>query len=339
MPRDYYDILGVTKSADDAAIKKAYRKLAKKYHPDLNKSDDAKTKFAEAQEAFDVLQDSGKRKRYDQFGHAGVHSPGSGPGGAGGPGGAHYAGPGGANFRAEDFSQHVDLNSIFDQFFAKGGGPTAGAGPAPGGPGPSGGGGGFGGFRNRAAQPKPPARGKDLHHRETIPFDLAATGGTIPLTLSSVNGQQKIDIKVPAGIADGGKLRIRGKGNLGASGGAAGDLILTVKIAPHPYFRREGLDLYVDVPIGIDEAMFGASVEVPTLSGRATLKVPENTPGGSKLRLRGAGIKSAHGKAGNAGDLYAVLRITPPKHMTDEQRKTFESLRGELGDPRADVKW
>lgn len=335
MPRDYYDILGVAKSADDAAIKKAYRKLAKKYHPDLNKSDDAKTKFAEAQEAFDVLKDAGKRKRYDQFGHAGVHSPGSGPGGAGGPGGpgAHYAGPGGANFRAEDFSQHVDLNSIFDQFFSKGAGPTPGAGPAPGA-------GGFGGFRNRSAgaPPKQPAKGKDLHHRETIPFDLAATGGTIPLTLSSVNGQQKIDVKVPPGIADGGKLRVRGKGNLApgnAPGASPGDLILTVKIAPHPFFRREGLDLYVDVPIGIDEAIFGASVEVPTLSGRATLKVPENTTGGRKLRLRGAGIKS-HDKT---GDLYAVLRITPPKHMTDEQRKAFEDLRGHLGDPRADVKW
>lgn len=326
MPRDYYEILGVTKSADDATIKKAYRKLAKKYHPDLNKSDEAKTKFAEAQEAFDVLKDADKRKRYDRFGHA---APGNGPGGAG----AHYAGPGGANFRAEDFSQHVDMNSIFDQFFGGKQGPSPDA---------------FSGFRQRAGAGGPPphpgahagpTKGKDLHHTETIAFALAATGGTLPLRLSSPDGSQTIDVKIPAGIADGGKLRVRGKGHLApgsATAGRPGDLIVTIKVAKHPYFRREGLDLYVDVPIGIDEAIFGGSVGVPTLEGRATLKVPPNTAGGRKLRVRRAGLKNPKG---DIGDLYAVLRITPPKNLTDEQRAVLEPLRGKLGNPREDVKW
>jgi len=324
MARDYYDILGVSRQADATAIKKAYRKLAKKYHPDVNQDAEAKQKFAEVQEAYEVLSDEKKRKLYDQFGHAGVKSGSAsgGPdaggfnpfGGGGGSWRGTNAGPGGFSFRSEGFEAE-GMDDLFSQFF--------------------GGGGGFGGRRAGARQ-RPNVRGQDFEHAITVPFDTAAKGGTVALRLTISGKPQTIDVKVPKGTAHNAKLRVRGKGHPSPTGGQAGDLILTVHIAEHPYFRRVGLNLEVDVPISIAEAAFGGEVEVPTLKGRATLKVPAGSGGGRKLRLRGAGIEDTKGKQ---GDLYAVLRIDVPTKLTDEQRDLLEQLQPTLPNPRRDVKW
>jgi molecular chaperone DnaJ len=326
MPRDYYEILGVPRTADEETIKKAYRKLAKKYHPDVNKAPDAAKQFAEVTEAYETLSNADKRKLYDQFGHAAPGS-GRGPSGGGGARGAHYSGPGGFNFSQSDFAQDVDLNSIFEQFF--GGAPGGRRGPG------FGGFGGAGGGRRAGAQAN--VAGEDLETEVTIPFEQAATGGSITLRLSGGGGggDQVIDVKIPRGIADGAKLRLRGKGHPSPMGGEAGDLLITVHVSDHAYFKRQGLDLYVDVPIAIDEALFGASVDVPTLSGKVTMKITPASSSGTKLRARGAGIENAKGEK---GDLYAVLQIVVPRSLTPEQKMALEALKGTLGNPRA-AKW
>jgi len=343
MPRDYYDILGVAKGADASTIKKSYRKLAKKYHPDVNKSEEAKQKFAELQEAYEVLSDQEKRKLYDQFGHAGVKSGAAGgPGGPGGPGGfggfggfgggGHrktYSGPGGFNVRFEESGGGVRLDDVFEQLFGSRGG-------GPGGSGGFGGMGGMGGagFGGGGQRAEPP-RGRDIESSVTIPFDQAARGGTVQLKLAGAAGKQTLDVKIPKGVADGAKLRLRGKGQ-GGPGGQNGDLLLTVHISDHPYFERQGLDIYLDVPITIDEAIFGATVKVPTLGGESRLKIPAGTSSGSKLRIRGAGIENARGVK---GDFYAVVQVHVPRELDGEARKHLEALRGKLPDPRRDAGW
>ncbi len=326
MAKDYYNILGVPRTADDTAIKKAYRKLAKKYHPDVNTEPEAGQRFAEVQEAYEVLSDKGKRRRYDQYGHAGVHGGATGAGGEGPFGGgwrASNTGPGGFSFRTASVDPS-EFEDLFGQFFGGRGRQAGGAG-------------GFAGFGGGAGtSTRRPRKGRDIEHTLTVPFVTAARGGTTSIRLGGGGADQTLDVKVPAGTADGAKLRLRGKGQPTPAGGEAGDLILTIRVADHPYFRRDGLDLEVDVPISIDEAVFGATVDVPTLNGRATLKVPPGSGGGRKLRLRGAGIRNSRGQQ---GDLYAVLRIDVPETLTDEQRQGFERLRGELPDPRRNVDW
>lgn len=337
MARDYYDILGLKKGDDEAAIKKAYRKMAKKYHPDVNKEASAKEKFAEVQEAYEVLSDARKRKMYDQFGHAGVNQQ---PGGGQGPH-TTYGGPGGfGGFRTHYNTQDVDLGNLFDQFF--GGGASRGGGGASAGPGPGfgfntgGAGGAGGGAGPRARQRAQPVKGQDIQHEVTVSFHHAAHGGSIDVKMTGPAGEQTIEIKIPRSVEDHAKLRIKGKGQPSQSGGPPGDLIITVRVAPHPWFTRTGLDLSVDVPIAIDEALFGATVEVPTLNGKADLKIPPGTSSGSKLRLRGAGLEDAKG---HKGDLYAVIQVDVPKQLTDEQRALLEGLRGHLPDARRHVKW
>jgi DnaJ-class molecular chaperone len=319
MARDYYDILGVGRKAEANEIKKAYRRLAKKYHPDVNKSAEAGKKFAEVQEAYEVLNDAKKRKLYDQFGHAGVNAQtGAGASGHNPFAGARQtnAGPGGFSFRWEGAGPgSEDIGDLFDQFF-----------------------GGSHEFAARAGRSAGATqRGADLQHTVTVPFETAATGGTITVQLSGGDGRQTIDVKIPRGVADGARLRVRGKGHPSPSpGGKAGDLLLTIRVDGHRYFRREGLDLSVDVPISIDEAVFGATVEVPTLNGRASLKIPPGTSGGARLRLRGAGIENTKGQK---GDLYAHVKIDVPRDLTAEQKQLFEQLKGGLPDPRRSVKW
>lgn len=327
MPRDYYEILGVPRNAEHDAIKKAYRKLAKKYHPDVNKDADAPAHFAEVQEAYEVLGDEKKRKLYDQFGHAGVNprheAPGAGPfgggPGAGGGGRKVYTTPGGFSFNFEDMGQGFTLDDVFAQMFNQGAGAA--------------GGGGRRGRGTRSTYAQSPAgKGEDLRHEVTIPFDQAVRGGKVAIRLSGAEGVQSIDVKVPKGVNSGAKLRVRGKGHPSPMGGEHGDLILTIQVASHPYFRRDGLDLSVDVPLSIDEAVFGGSVDVPTLDGRsASLKIPAGTTSGQKLRLRGAGIEDAKG---NKGDLYAVMQVDIPRDLTTEQRQALEQLKGKLPNPR-----
>ena len=304
MPRDLYETLGVSKSATDDEIKKTFRKLAQKYHPDRNPGDkEAEGKFKEISSAFDILSDPDKRANYDRFGHAGT-----GPGfpGAGGPGGRFPGGYGGTNF---DPGQAEDL---FRQFFGGSGSPF----------GDRGGGGGGGAYsfddllgggtggkkqkgRNKRATQAPPVE-SDV----TVPFQTAAFGGSVNIALD--NGRE-ITVKVPAGIEEGKKLRVPPE----ATGGA--EVHLRVHIADHPFFRRDGADVLLDVPVGIVEATLGGKVEVPTVDGsRLEVKVPPGTSSGAKLRLRGKGIAG--------GDQYLVFKVVPPTNLDEEAKELLKQF-------------
>ena len=294
MPRDPYDILGVSRSATPEQIREAHRKLAKKFHPDLNKTAEAGAKFKEIQEAYDLLSDAQKRKQFDQFGHAGP-SMGGAPGGAQG---------GWGNVDASTFEE------IFGDF--------------------------MGGGARRAGGRRGGARaGEDLESRITVDFMTAALGGVRHVSLES-NGQPiSLDVRIPPGIESGGDLRLRGKGGEGMGGGPAGDLVLHISVAPHPWFRREGLDVIVEVPISIAECALGTSVEVPLLEGTATLRVPAGTASGKRLRLKGKGVAAK----GDTGDLYALIRVEAPKALNDEDRAALERMKATEPDPRADAPW
>ena len=318
--RDYYEVLGISKGASPDEIRSAHRKMARKYHPDINKESDASERFSEVQEAYDVLSDEEKRSRYDRFGHAGM--------GASGPAG----GPSSAGGSWSDVDPET-FDSIFGDFFRGGGqGGFQGAG--------QGGFGGhdFGGFSGRGRQAGPrPRKGADLEHEITVPFMTAALGGVETIRLADADGTvQSIEVKVPAGIASGSTLRVRGKGHPGAAGGDPGDLRLKVRIAAHPWFRREGLDLLLDVPISIAEAAIGASVELPLLKGSVAVRVPAGTSSGAKLRVGGKGIEDAKGAQ---GDFFAVISITAPSDLSDEGRQAVDALHDLLPDPRASLPW
>lgn len=297
MPRDPYDVLGVPRSATPEQIREAHRKLAKKFHPDLNKTAEAGAKFKEIQEAYDLLSDPQKRKQFDQFGHAGPSMGGAGGTGFGGQGGW-------GNVDASTFEE------IFGDFM--GGGARRG-----------------GGRRGGARA------GEDLESRITVDFMTAALGGVRHVSLES-NGQPiSLDVRIPPGIESGGDLRLRGKGGEGVGGGPAGDLVLHITVAPHPWFRREGLDVIVEVPISIAECALGTTVEVPLLEGSATLRVPAGTASGKRLRLKGKGVTAK----GATGDLYAVIRVDAPKSLGDEDRAALERMKAHEPDPRADAPW
>jgi DnaJ-class molecular chaperone len=294
MPRDPYDILGVPRSATPEQIREAHRKLAKKFHPDLNKTAEAGAKFKEIQEAYDLLSDAQKRKQFDQFGHAGP-SMGGAPGGAQG---------GWGNVDASTFEE------IFGDF--------------------------MGGGARRAGGRRGGARaGEDLESRITVDFMTAALGGVRHVSLESGGQPISLDVRIPPGIESGGDLRLRGKGGEGMGGGPAGDLVLHITVAPHPWFRREGLDVVVEVPISIAECALGTSVEVPLLEGTATLRVPAGTASGKRLRLKGKGVAAK----GSTGDLYAVIRVEAPKALNDEDRAALERMKATEPDPRADAPW
>lgn len=294
MPRDPYDILGVPRSATPEQIREAHRKLAKKFHPDLNKTAEAGAKFKEIQEAYDLLSDAQKRKQFDQFGHAGP-SMGGAPGGAQG---------GWGNVDASTFEE------IFGDF--------------------------MGGGARRAGGRRGGARaGEDLESRITVDFMTAALGGVRHVSLESGGQPISLDVRIPPGIESGGDLRLRGKGGEGMGGGPAGDLVLHISVAPHPWFRREGLDVVVEVPISIAECALGTSVEVPLLEGTATLRVPAGTASGKRLRLKGKGVAAK----GDTGDLYAVIRVEAPKALNDEDRAALERMKATEPNPRADAPW
>ena len=308
MADDYYRTLGVSRTASDDEIRKAYRELARKYHPDVSDAPDAADRFSEITEAYEVLSDPEKRRQYDQFGRVGP-DPRTGGGGTG-----WSTRPGGA-------APNVDLNSIFEEMF--GGAGTAGR------PGSPFGGGGSAG---RTAS----ARGRDITHEITVSFVTAAQGGTEQLRLTVGGTTRVIDVKIPAGIGDGAKLRIRGEGHPGLGGAAAGDLIVTVSTGQHPWFRREGLDLLVDIPVSFSEAALGVTVAVPLLSGTAEVKIPAGASSGQKLRLRGQGIQASDGRS---GDYFAVVQIVSPQPLTDRARALLEELSPELNNPRESAPW
>jgi curved DNA-binding protein len=285
--RDYYEVLGIAKAATQDEIKRAYRKLAREHHPDVNKAPDSARRFSEIQEAYDFLSDEQKRRKYDQFGHDGERSGGSARGNA------HYEWSpgerGGAPFEGED------LGEVFDAIFGARGGRSR-RGPFP------------------EADEEPSAV---LRHAVTIPFATAWKGGVTPVRIedgASVKGKSRtIEVQIPPGIADGTQLRVRGSG---VSKRGAPDLLVQIRVLPHPLFRRgefeetgKGLDLFLDLPITIAEATLGASVSMPTLDQSLDLIIPPGTASGRKLRLKGHGLGD---QSGNRGDLYAIVKIVPP---------------------------
>ena len=329
--QDYYETLGVPKTASQDEIKKAYRKLSKKFHPDINKAKGAEDKFKQIGEAYEVLKDPDKRRKYDQLGTGGVR--------------------GGDDFRPPAGWQNVDFNfggtrpgnvpggsfsDFFEAFFSQGG---AGARPGGGGRGARGRSPfGFGGDDEDGGR-----RGGEVHEAEVhISLEDAYHGATKPITLQETivgpDGGRRVEtrnftVKIPAGTTDGTKIRLAGQGGKGAGGGADGDLLLKVKLVEHARFVVDGHDLKAVLPIAPWEAVFGAKVPFQTLDGEVQLKVPPHTQGGAKLRLKDKGLPK---RGGERGSLTVELKIVVPTHVTDGERKLLEEWqRSSKFDPRA----
>ena len=302
MATDFYAVLGVKKDAAADELRKAYKKLSRENHPDRKPNDAAASeKFKQVQEAWDVLGDATKRQQYDQFGSA--FGP-NGPQFQQGPrrGGARGAGP--VDFR-EMFGDNVDLSDLLGGMFGGGaGGPTSGP---------------QGGRRGRAAQ------GANIEAEVEIPFVVATEGGMQDLQLDRAGKLERLSVKIPPGVSTGSVIRLAGQGQAGRGGGQAGDLLVTIKVAPHSYFRREGSDLLIDVPITVSEAALGTKVEVPTLAeGAMVVTIPAGTSSGAKLRLRGKGVPDQ--KTRTRGDLYVVIKLVLPPKLDDATRGLFEQI-------------
>jgi len=326
MAEDYYKILGVPREASQAEIQKAYYELAKKYHPDKNPDDKtAKKKFQQIQAAFDVLGNQEKREMYDRYGSSFETR------GAGGPqytytwGGSPGGGFGGPGVNPEE----VDFSQFFGERFG---------GESPGGLGDL-----FGQFRraggSRAGKTTAGSkRGADITSEVQVPFATAIGGGEVQLTVRRQSGKtDTIAVKIPPGIEDGKKIRIRGQGETTSRGGTAGDILITVRVAPHPFFQRRGNNLIVKVPVTLAEAAAGAKIEVPTPRGTVSVNMPPNTSSGAKLRVKGYGVTP---KNGEAGDLLAEIQIVLPKKLTAADRDALVEIdRHYSQEPRKDLHW
>lgn len=341
--RDYYDVLGISRSADKNAIKRAYRKLAKKYHPDTNAGNaQAEEKFKEATEAYNVLSDPEKKKLYDQFGHAAFDGGASRAGGSGaygqGPGGGTYSytGPNGSfhEYHFEGGDMDDILKNIFGGGFSGSGGSGAfhgfdGFGNAGSSGRHTGSGGfhsrGFDGFGNAGYRQD----GSDITAEIDVTFDEAAFGGDKIIRLSDAQGSnaagQSLKVHIPAGIDDGKSIRLRGKGMPGLSGGKAGDLLLKVKVGTKPGFERKGMDVYSTVNIPFTTAVLGGEAVVQTLTGRVVCKINPGTQSGTKIRLRGKGIVSMK-DASRHGDQYVSVQIDVPKNLSSEAKRKLKEF-------------
>lgn len=310
-----YKILGVEPTADQKTIKKAYRKLAMKYHPDVNKEEGADEKFKEINLAHEVLSNEERRALYDKYGEdslnpnfdENLYNAQQGFGGFGG--GGSYGGFGG-----------FDFSDLFGGGF--GGGSSFGGSDF----------GGFGGFGQSQSRSQYPIKGEDRYGSLTVDFMTAVKGGNETLTFDFTEADDKgmmttrpvtLDVKIPAGIKQGQKIRIPGKGEPGIYGGPNGDLYIEVNIRPDSTFKREGNDIYVTLPVSAADAVLGATLEVPTVYGPVDMKIPAGIQSGQKLRLSGKGVKTAK----ETGDEYAVIKITVPKNPDEEIKKLYEQIR------------
>ena len=309
---DLYQRLGIQRGANEAEIKKAYRSLAKQLHPDRNKDNpNAAKRFGEVTAAYDILSDKDKRAQYDR-GEIDENGNPKMPFGAGFGGARSGAGPrpdmgGFEGFQGSGFSgDTADLSDLFEGLFGRGGG------------------GGFGGFRQRA---QPPQKGADIAYRLTVPFLDAATLKPQRITLAD---GKTIDLKLPNGVEDGTKIRLAGKGQDGPGG--PGDAIVTIAISPHPFFRRDGNDIRLDLPVTLKEAVLGAKVKVPTPDGAVMLTVPKNSSSGQVLRIKGRGFTDRKGKR---GDQLLNLEISLPP--ADAELEAFAERWNGGGNPRASL--
>lgn len=306
--KDYYKILGVSKTATKEEIKKAYRSLARKYHPDLNPDKkDAEEKFKEVQEAHEVLSDEEKRKTYDMFGSAEFR-----PGGRTTWKRADETGPAYEySYSAHDFSGFEDI--FKDLFGSAGEGrPGRSRGEA---------------FRDifSTVTKERNARGRDLEYQIEIDFDTAIRGGVRDLSISRQKQEgvetEKLSVRIPAGVDNGSRIRVQGKGE---GGGAKGDLYLRVKVKPHPIYSRKGDDISLEVPVTVYEAALGKKIEIPTIDGTAEMTIPPGVQSGTRLRLKGKGVTNLKTKV--RGDQYIEIRIAMPDKISEDDRKMFEDL-------------
>jgi len=329
MSEDYYKTLELNRDASQADVQKAYRDLARKYHPDLNPDDkSAKQKFQKVQAAFDVLNDPSKRELYDRYGSS-FEQMGAG----GGPRGPS---PGGGWTHTGSTPEDFDFSQFFGERF---GGGSAGGGDPNGGFADI-----FSQFRRAGARGESGARrrtraaGSDVRSEVHIPFQTAIIGGTVDLQLHRPDGKvETIAVKIPAGIESGKSIRLRGQGEPSPEGGAPGDLLIKVHVAEHPHFHRKGKNLYVKLPVTLAEAAVGAKVDVPTPRGTVSLRVPASTSSGTRLRVKGQGIATS---GEPAGDLFAEIQIVLPKALDDEERGWLEKFGQRHPDePRKDLRW
>jgi curved DNA-binding protein len=320
--KDYYSTLGVSKTATDKELKQAFRKLARKYHPDVNSSDkSAESKFKEINEAYEVLGDPAKRKKYDELGANWRAYENVAPGGAGGPGfgwNVNAGGQPGGGYRTmsedemrEMFGDGSPFSDFFQTFFG-GGGAGFGGGDVRGGPGRGG--------RTRARA------GRDIEQELQLALEDAYHGALRRLTMRLDGKARSVDVRIPAGVGDGSRVRVAGEGEPGSGGGPAGDLYLRVRLTAHPNFERKGQDLYRRVQIPLTTAVLGGEVDVQTIAGKSLrLKVPPATQNGQVFRLRGHGMPIV-GKPAEHGDLFATADVLLPRQLTPEQRAHFEAL-------------
>jgi curved DNA-binding protein len=310
--RDFYDALGVGRDASAEEIQRSYRKLARTYHPDVNKDPGAEDRFKEISEAYDVLSDPELRRRYDAFGHdfrqvpEGVDAETWARAHAGGPSrsGAGRAGARPGQPDAEWFSG-IDFEDIFGDAWGR-----------------------SGGWRSRG-----PIPGADQEAILTLTVEEAYRGGRRSITLSGPDGPRSYDVTIPPGVTDGRRIRLAGQGGQGTGDARSGDLYLVVRLAPHPQYRVEGRDLFVDLLLAPWEAALGATVAVDTPGGEAKLRVPVGTSSGRRLRMKGRGFPNPNGEP---GDLYAEARLMVPATPSDDERRLFEELaRTSTFDPRS----
>ena len=323
--RDYYKVLGVERGASSAEIKSAYRKLARKHHPDVNPGDkSAESRFKEINEAYEVLGDPEKRKKYDELGanwrmyeqaqQQGAGFPGGGNpfGGGGGAWNINMGGPGGGYRTMTEEEMHElfgneDPFSDFFRTFFGGGAPGEGAG--------------------RARQSRAPRtqKGRDIEHEVELTLEEAYHGTTRRISIKQGGHARSVDVRIPVGVKDGSRVRAAGEGESGANGGASGDLYLRVRIRPHPVFERKGMDLHTNVAVPVTTAVLGGEAQVPTIIGTVRLKIPETTQSGQVFRLKGHGMPAV-GKPDDRGDLYATVEVQLPRSLTKQQRTLYEEL-------------